>query len=136
MTWGIDQVQDVVRAIGSVERQPHRLRLDGDAALALDVHAVEVLGPHLARVNDTGDLQHPIGQGRLAVIDMRDDAEIPDQLGAGVSGRWLGHCVLVWLGPRNSSRKVIVPYRALKRGITSVVIEFPNTLRRNDPDCG
>ena len=92
---GVDQVQDVIRAIAGMERQPHRLRLDRDATLALDVHAIEVLGTHLARVDDSGDLQHAIGQGRLAVVDMGDDAEIPDQLGAGVSGGRLGHCVLV-----------------------------------------
>ena len=55
------------------------LRLDGDAALALDVHAVEVLGAHLAPLDEPGDLEHPVGQRRLAVVDVGDDAEVPDE---------------------------------------------------------
>ena len=59
-------------------RQPDVLRLDGDAALALDVHPVEVLGAHVAALDDAGDLEHPVGQRRLAVVDVGDDAEVPD----------------------------------------------------------
>ena len=31
-------------------------------------------------VDDAGHLQHPVGQRRLAVVDVGDDAEVPDQL--------------------------------------------------------
>ena len=65
-------------------RHAHRLALDGDAALALDVHPVEVLRPHLPRVDHPGELQHPVGQRRLAVVDVRDDAEVADP----VRHRW------------------------------------------------
>ena len=67
-------------------------RLDRDAALALDVHPVEVLGAHLAVLHHAGLLQHPVGQRRLAVVDVGDDAEVPDQRrvgGAGLGNR--GH---------------------------------------------
>jgi hypothetical protein len=57
--------------------------LDGDAALALDVHPVEVLRAHVdAFVDDAGDLQHAVGERRLAVVDVRDDAEVADGLPA------------------------------------------------------
>ncbi len=59
-------------------RQTDVLRLDGDAALALDVHAVEVLSAHRALLDDAGELQHPVRESRLAVVDVRDDAEVPD----------------------------------------------------------
>ena len=50
------------------------------AQLALDVHPVEVLRPHRAVVDDAGELEHPVGQRRLAVVDVGDDAEVPDQV--------------------------------------------------------
>lgn len=93
---GVDHVQDVRRRLvaeqsaravhGRLERQPHGLRLDRDAALALDVHPVQVLRPHRAAVDHSGDLQHPVGQRRLAVVDVGDDAEVPDQRRVGTTG--------------------------------------------------
>ena len=74
----VDQVQDVIGVAGDPPRQPHVLRLDRDAALALDIHPVEVLGAHRPLVDHPGELQHPIGQRRLAVVDVGDDAEVPD----------------------------------------------------------
>ena len=46
VTWGVDHVQDVFDAAIALIGQPHSLRLDRDAPLALNVHAIEVLGPH------------------------------------------------------------------------------------------
>src|SRR3546814_2065025 len=54
------------------------LRLDGDAALPLDVHRVEHLLLHLARRQAAALLDQPVGEGRLAVVDMRDDGEVAD----------------------------------------------------------
>ena len=54
------------------------MRLDRDAALALEVHRVEHLRFHLARLQRAGDLEKAIGQRRLAVVDVRDDREIAD----------------------------------------------------------
>ena len=84
---GVDQMQDVVGAV-DLPRQPHVLRLDRDAALALDVHPVEVLRPHIPVRDDTGELQHPIGQRGLAVVDVGDDAEVPNlrRRGEGLVG--------------------------------------------------
>ena len=64
---------------------PHVLGLDGDAALALDVHRVEVLGAHESRVDGAGDLQDPVRQRGLAVVDVSDDAEVANF--GGIDGR-------------------------------------------------
>ena len=55
------------------------MRLDGDAALALEIHRVEDLRFHLARLQRAGHLEKAIGQRRLAVVDVRDDGEIADE---------------------------------------------------------
>ncbi len=77
MTRSVDEVDDVL-VVAHLPREPDVLRLDRDAPLTLDVHAVEVLGTHLPLLDHTGELEHAVGQRRLAVIDVRDDAEIPD----------------------------------------------------------
>ena len=106
VTGRVDHVQDVYDALGrrgrgprtaDRPRQPDRLALDGDAALALDVHAVEVLRAHRALVDHAGELQHAVGQRRLAVVDVGDDAEVADQRRVGAArgrltrGQALGH---------------------------------------------
>ena len=83
--WRVDQVEHVVQVVVGLERQPHRLGLDRDAALALDVHPVEVLRPHLTAVDDTRDLEHPVGQSGLAVVDVGDDAEVADARRVGTA---------------------------------------------------
>ena len=84
---GVDQMQDVVGTV-NLPGQPHVLRLDGDAALALDVHPVEVLRAHRPLVDDAGELQHAVGQRGLAVVDVGDDAEVPNlrRRGEGLVG--------------------------------------------------
>jgi len=88
---GVDHVEDVRVAlvVGRGPRQPHRLGLDRDAALALDVHAVEVLSAHLPLLDHSGQLEHPVGERGLAVVDVGDDAEIADQRRVGTAR--LGH---------------------------------------------
>ena len=54
----------------------HVLGLDRDATFALDIHRVEVLGSHQARVHRAGDLENAVREGRLAVIDVRNDADV------------------------------------------------------------
>ena len=54
------------------------MRLDRDAALALEVHGVEDLRLHLAGLQGAGELEEAIGQRRLAVVDVRDDREVAD----------------------------------------------------------
>ncbi len=44
----------------------------------LQLHAIEQLRLHVTLLDRTGQLHHPIGQGRFSVIDMRDNTEIAD----------------------------------------------------------
>ena len=56
----------------------HRLRLDRDPALALEIHRVEHLLAHLALRDGVGELEDAVGERRLAVVDVRDDREVAD----------------------------------------------------------
>ena len=56
------------------------LRLDRDPALALEIHLVEELRALLALGERARRVQQPIGERALAVIDVRDDAEVADAL--------------------------------------------------------
>ena len=115
---GVDQVQHIILgadAVGLLHApgQPDGLRLDGDATLTLDVHPVQVLRAHVPAVDHPGELQHAVGQGGFAVVDVRDDAEVPDQL------RWgersvrtrreasRGHRNLSWQDERTSHRPTV-----------------------------
>ena len=74
----VDQIQDVLLAVCRGVVQADGVRLDGDAALALEVHGVEDLRLHLARLKRAGELEEAICQRRLAMVDVRDDREIAD----------------------------------------------------------
>ena len=79
-TWPgrVDQVQDVDLAVVGLVGQPDRVRLDRDAALALEIHAVEHLRLHLAGLQGARHLEETVGQRRLAVVDVGDDGEVAD----------------------------------------------------------
>ncbi len=82
MARGVDEVEHM-----AVEEHPDVLGLNGDAPFPLDVHGVEVLLSHLAWIDRSGDLQDPIRERRLAVVDMTDDGEIADvRHGNGTTG--------------------------------------------------
>jgi hypothetical protein len=53
----IDQIEDVLLPVFRGVVQADRMRLDGDAALALEVHRVEHLRRHLARLQGAGELE-------------------------------------------------------------------------------
>ena len=74
----IDQVEDVLLAVLRRVVQAHRVRLDRDAALALEIHGVEHLRFHLAGLQRAGQLEEAVRQRRLAMIDVGDDGEITD----------------------------------------------------------
>ncbi len=76
----VDQVQDVLAARRRGVVEPDRVRLDGDAALALEIHRVEDLRFHLARLQRPGQLEEAIGERGFAVIDVRDDGKIANLL--------------------------------------------------------
>ncbi len=74
----VHEVQDVGLAVIGLVFEPDRLRLDGDAALALDVHGIEHLLDHVALGHGSGLLDEPVGERRLAVVDMGDNGEVAD----------------------------------------------------------
>ena len=76
MTRRVHQVQLIGLAVFRLVFQPDGLRLDGNAALALNIHAVEDLLLHLAQFEAAANLDQPVGQRRFPMIDMGDDREI------------------------------------------------------------
>ena len=76
-----------------------RMRLDRDPAFAFEIHRIEQLILPLAVLDRAGALEQTIRERRLAVIDVRDDAEIARELdgheglhyaGASLAGQWNG----------------------------------------------
>jgi hypothetical protein len=72
----VDEIQDVVLPVVGPVLQAHGAGLDGDAALALEIHLVEDLRLHLALVDGVALLEQPVGERGLAVVDVGHDAEI------------------------------------------------------------
>ena len=75
MARSIDQIEPVVLASAAVEHLD-RVALDGYSLLLLKVHVIEDLILHVAFAERSGELQQPVGQGALAVVDMRDYAKV------------------------------------------------------------
>ena len=70
---GVDEVEHVGLAVELVLHL-YGVALDGDAALALEVHIVEHLP--FGDLDGVGELKQTVGKRRLAVIDVGDDAEV------------------------------------------------------------
>ena len=91
MSRRVDEIQLVGLAVSRRVRERGGLRLDRDAALALDVHRIEHLGLHLAIGQAAATLDDPVGQRALAVVDVGDDGEVSDVIHEGrSSGRARG----------------------------------------------
>ena len=71
VTRRVDEVQLVAPPVHA-----DGLGLDRDAALALELHRVEELLAHLALAHGASQLEHAIGERRLAMVDVRDDREV------------------------------------------------------------
>src|SRR5208282_3357484 len=80
VAWRVDQIELVRVSIFRGVMQPDTFRLDGDAALALEIHGVEHLFVHLALRKRAGHLQQTVRERGLAVIDVRDDTKIAYEL--------------------------------------------------------
>ena len=78
VTGRVDEVQLVIEAVRGPVGQSNRGHLDGDSPLPLQLHLVQDLFPHLPGIHGVGRLQQPVGQSRLPVVDVGDDAEVPD----------------------------------------------------------
>jgi hypothetical protein len=91
----VHQVEDIGFAVLGPIFEADSLRLDRDAALALELHLVEHLLLHLTRLEPAGGLDQPVGQGRFPMVDMGDDREIADPVershaGASIGAGWRG----------------------------------------------
>ena len=92
----VHQVQLVGQPILRLVGQADRLRLDGDAALLLQVHVVQHLGGHLPVGQPAAGLDQPVGQGGLAVVDVGDDGKVADAIERGVGhGTHVGECAAI-----------------------------------------
>ena len=78
MPGGVDQVELVRPPVLRGVRQADGVRLDRDPALALELHGVEDLVAEVPLGHRPAALDEAVGEGRLAVIDVGDDAEVPD----------------------------------------------------------
>jgi hypothetical protein len=76
----IEQIQPIGLTRLACVTHRHRMCLNCDPPLALQVHRIKKLVLPLALLDRAGALQQPVGQRRLAVIDVRDDAKIARQL--------------------------------------------------------
>ena len=83
MTRRVHQIEDILFAAPRLVSQTHGLRLDRDATLALDIHAIEQLVAEFALAHGAGRLDQAVGECRLAVVDMRDDREIANMREVG-----------------------------------------------------
>jgi len=77
----VDQVEAIFVAVVSQVMETDALCLDGDAALALQVHRIEDLGLHLTLGQRAGEFEQAVGERGLAVVDVSNDTEIADVLG-------------------------------------------------------
>ena len=76
----IEQVQSIrFAALGRVVHR-HRMRFDRNPALPFQIHRIKELILLFSLLDRAGALKQPVRQGRFAVIDMRDDAEVAREL--------------------------------------------------------
>lgn len=78
MPRGVDQVEHIRLPIGMGIKHPYRRGLDGDAPLPLDLHGIQELVLHIPQGHSVRQLHHPIRQGGFPVIDVGNDAKIPN----------------------------------------------------------
>ncbi|OQC56199.1 MAG: hypothetical protein BWX54_01518 [Verrucomicrobia bacterium ADurb.Bin018] len=76
---GINEIELIHPTVARDVFHGHRMRLDGDATLAFQVHVVQQLVALLALGHRAGQFQQPVGERRFAVVNVRNDAEIADQ---------------------------------------------------------
>ena len=77
---GVDEVELVRLAVLGLVLERRGLRLDRDAAFALEVHAVQNLGAHFTVGEPAAALNQAVGERRFAVVDVGDDGKIADIL--------------------------------------------------------
>jgi hypothetical protein len=76
----IEQIQLIGLTRLAFVTHRYRMRFDCDPPLPFKVHRIKKLVLPLTILDRASALQQPVGQGRFAVIDVRNDAKIPRQL--------------------------------------------------------
>ena len=89
VTGRVDQVEAVEEAVGRGVLQAHGAGLDRDPLLALQVHGVQDLARHLPGIDRVGELEEPVRERGLAVIDVGNDREVAQAI-LGMSGGMYG----------------------------------------------
>ena len=81
MAGGVDEVELVGVAVFGEVHHADGVGFDGDAALAFEFHGVEdlLMTGHFTGAERSSDLQHTVGERGLAVVDVRDDREVPNR---------------------------------------------------------
>ena len=74
----VDQIEHIALAIKGRVINSHGIGLDGDPALALDIHTVQHLRLHIPLLNCSSRLDQPVSQSGLSVVNMRHDGEVSD----------------------------------------------------------
>ena len=87
VTWGIDEVELVHLPIVGFVVEADGVGFDGDATLSFQVHRVEDLRHHFTLLKRAGYFEQTVGKRALAVIDVGDDGEVPDEFW-GHAVRW------------------------------------------------
>ena len=72
----IDEVEQIRQAVFCLVAQRHRVALDSDATLTLDVHGIQDLIAELAVHHTATPLNETVREGRFAVVYVSNDAEI------------------------------------------------------------
>ena len=74
----VDEVQGIDLAVLGLIEDLHGPGLDGDAPLPLQIHVVQNLVLHLPLRHGVAQLQQPVRQRGLAMVNMGDDGKIAD----------------------------------------------------------
>ena len=82
---GVDEVERIQLSVGGGVLHLYGVALDGDSALALQVHVVEYLRLHVLGLDGAGVLEQTVCQGGFAVVDVGDYAEIANMFHVVVS---------------------------------------------------
>ncbi len=80
MTRRVDEIQLIQLARDGLKPQGDALGLDGDAALALQVHAIEHLSLHFPCIQSPALLDEAVRERGFAVVDVGNDGKIADIL--------------------------------------------------------
>jgi hypothetical protein len=72
----INQIEQIFPAVGGGIGQGNGLTLDGDTPFPFNIHGIQYLVLKIPILHNTGFLDKPVRQGRLAVVNVGDDAKI------------------------------------------------------------